>query len=651
MPIVTLPDGKTLEMPDGASLADVASAIGPGLAKAALAGQISIDQSNWDTVDLNRPLPGDCHIRILTGNDDPDTLYVVRHSCAHVMAEAICRLYPQAKLVYGPPVEDGFYYDIDLDDPLTPELFPKIEDEMRKIISENRPFTRVDLSREEGLQKVRQEGNCYKVDNAERAEGDLSFYVTGSNFGTDFEDLCRGPHVRTTGDIKAFKVMQVSGAYWHGDQNEKQLQRVYGTAFASKKSLKVHLERLEQAKKRDHRKLGMQLDLFHLQEEAPGAVFWHPRGWALYQIVVGYIRSMLGSNGYNEINTPQLVDRTLWEKSGHWDKFRENMFVTETEARNFAIKPMNCPCHIQVFKQGLRSYRDLPLRLAEFGSCHRNEASGTLHGLMRVRAFTQDDAHVFCTETQIGDEVAAFCELVRTTYHDFGFEDIVVRLSTRPEKRVGADEVWDKAEAALQQALERMGMDYEVSPGEGAFYGPKIDFNVRDCLNRLWQLGTVQVDFSMPGRLGAKYVGEDNAPHTPVMLHRAICGSLERFIGILIEHHAGAFPLWLAPIQIAVVTVSEKSVAYAREVHGWLLHHGLRAILDDTSDRIGPKKQRARDHNIPYILVVGEQEATDQTVNVNNSKGTTLGTFPFEQFVEGCVEEISSKGRQSCAPA
>lgn len=650
MPRVTLPDGTSKEFPPGATTADVAAGIGPGLAKAAIAGRISLDgRNNWETVDLRRPLPGDCHLRVLTETSpDSDSLYVIRHSAAHVMAEAICSLYPQTKLVYGPPIEDGFYYDIELDQPITPEDFPRIEAEMARVVKEDRPFTRLELPREKGLEKVRAEGNRYKVDNAQRAQGDvLSFYVTGTRIGQDFEDLCRGPHVPSTGRVKAFKLLQVSGAYWHGDQSEKQLQRIYGTAFATPKQLQEHLHRLEEARKRDHRRLGPQLALFHLQEEAPGAVFWHPRGWALYQIVVGYIRELLGRSGYQEINTPQLVDKSLWEKSGHWAKFRENMFVTETEAHDFAIKPMNCPCHIQVFKQGIRSYRDLPLRFSEFGSCHRNEASGTLHGLMRVRAFVQDDGHIFCTEAQIGDEVSRFCDLVKTTYHDFGFDDIVIKLSTRPEQRVGADEVWDKAEAALHDALKKMGLSYTVAPGEGAFYGPKIDFNVRDCLARFWQLGTIQIDFSMTARLGAKYIGIDNAAHTPVMLHRAICGSLERFIGILIEHYAGAFPLWLAPIQVLVATVSEKSAAYARDVHQWLIQHGMRAALDISSERIGPKKQLGRDHKIPYILVIGEQEAAEKAVNVNDRNGVTQGTYPFEKFVEGCAHEIAAKGRNS----
>ncbi len=648
MPRITLPDGTSKQVADGATTYDVAAEIGPGLARAAVAASVRAPTGSPMILDLNRPLPGDCELKILTeGDDDPQTLAVIRHSAAHVMAEAICKLFPEAKLVYGPAIEDGFYYDIDLDEPITPDSFGQIEAEMSEIIKQDRPFTRIEMSRAEGMTKVRAEGNPYKVDNAERASGEvLSFYVTGDPVGHDFEDLCGGPHVPSTGRIKAFKLLQVSGAYHHGDQSKKQLQRVYGTAFPSKKRLQEYLHRLEEAKKRDHRRLGPQLDLFHLQEEAPGAVFWHPKGWALYQIVVAYIRDLLGHNGYFEINTPQVVDKSLWEKSGHWDKFRENMFVTETEARDFAIKPMNCPCHIQVFKQGIRSYRDLPLRLSEFGSCHRNEPSGTLHGIMRVRAFTQDDGHIFCTEAQIGDEVARFCDLVRTTYHDFGFDDMVVKLSTRPPQRVGSDEVWDKSEAALHAALRRMGLEYDVDAGEGAFYGPKIDFNVRDCLNRLWQLGTIQVDFSMPARLGAKYIGEDNAAHVPVMLHRAICGSLERFIGILIEHYAGALPLWMAPIQVAVATVSEKSVSYAREVYGWLVQHGVRAVLDVSSDRIGPKKQRARDQMIPYILVVGEQEAAEQTVNVNDRGGVTMGTFPFEKFVDGCVHEIATRGRK-----
>ncbi len=644
---VTLPDNSVLEVPDGSTGYDVASKIGPGLARVVLAAKVSTDdQKTWQVYDLSRPLPADCRIKLLTEkDDDPDTLNVLRHSAAHVMAEAICKLYPQTKLVYGPPVEDGFYYDIDLDTPITPEDFPRIEAEMTRIIKEDRPFRRVEMSRDQGLAKIRTENNRYKVDNAERAEGDLSFYVTGAETGSSFEDLCRGPHVPSTGRIKAFKIMQVSGAYYRGDQKDKQLQRIYGTAFASKKQLDEYLKMLEEAKKRDHRRLGPQLDLFHQQEESPGAVFWHPRGWALYQIVVSYIRELLGNNGYYEVNTPQIVDKSLWEKSGHWDKFRQNMFTTETEAHEFAIKPMNCPCHIQIFKQGLRSHKDLPLRFAEFGSCHRNEPSGTLHGIMRVRAFTQDDAHIFCTEDQIGEEVVQFVNLVKQTYRDFGFDDMAVKFSTRPPQRVGADEVWDQAEFALQDALKSMHMDYATAPGEGAFYGPKVDFNVHDCIGRYWQLGTIQVDFSMPGRLGAKYIGADNSPHTPVMLHRAICGSLERFVGILIEHYAGAFPLWMAPIQCVVCSISEKSAPYAHEVHAWLIEHGMRTILDDSSDRIGPKKQRARDQMIPYILVVGEQEAADGTINVNDRNGITMGTYPFEQFIQGCIIEIHTKGR------
>ncbi|MCG3137084.1 MAG: Threonine--tRNA ligase [Phycisphaerae bacterium] len=647
MPNVTLPDGAVHALPDGATAFDLAQKIGPGLAKAALAALVSTDGGqNWEIRDLHRPLLDDCSARLLTEKDDlPQTLYVLRHSTAHVMAEAICRLYPQTKLVYGPPVDDGFYYDIDLEEPITPEAFPRIEAEMQKIISEDRPFTRCDFNREEGLTKVRSENNRYKVDNAVRAEGDLSFYVTGTP-GKNFEDLCRGPHIPSTGRIKAFKVLQVSGAYYRGDQNEKQLQRVYGTAFPSRKLLEEHLHRLEEAKKRDHRRIGPQLGLFHLQEEAPGAVFWHPRGWAMYQIVQGYIREMLGHNGYYEVNTPQLMDRSLWEKSGHWEKFRDNMFSTETEAHTFAIKPMNCPGHIQIFKQGLRSYRELPLRLSEFGSCHRNEQSGVLHGLMRVRAFVQDDGHIFCTDEQVPEEVARFCDLVKLTYGDFGFTDMHIRLATRPPLRTGDDATWDRAEAALARSLSELGLHYELAPGEGAFYGPKIEFNVRDCLGRPWQLGTIQIDYVMPGRLGARFVGEDNTPHVPVMLHRAICGSLERFLGILIEHHAGSFPLWLAPIQVAVTTVSEKSVSYGHEVVNWLRQHGMRAVADFSSDRIGPKKQRARDQKIPYILVIGEQEAVDKSVNVNNRDGVTLGTFPFERFVEGCVHEITTRGRE-----
>ncbi len=639
MPEVILPDGNKLEVSQGATVADVAAKIGPRLAKAAIAGKI-----DGAIVDLSHAVSGGNKVEILTATaDNADSLYVIRHSAAHVMAEAICSLFPQTKLVYGPPIDNGFYYDIELDRPLSTDDFAAIEAKMAEIIKQDRPFTRFEMSRDDGLNRVRSEGNRYKVDNAERAEGSLSFYVTGPERGQFFEDLCRGPHVPSTGRIGAFKVMQVSGAYYRGDQNETQLQRVYGTAWPGKKDLDHYLHQLEEAKKRDHRTLGPALGLFHIQQEAPGAVFWHPKGWLVYRKVMEYIRDLTSSHGYLEVNTPQIVDRSLWEKSGHWEKFHADMFVTETEARTFAIKPMNCPGHIQIFRQGLRSYRELPLRLAEFGSCHRNEASGTLHGIMRVRAFVQDDAHIFCTPEQVYGEVAAFCELTQKTYSDFGFHEVVIKLSTRPPVRLGSDEIWDRGEKALADALNRLGVAWVLNPGEGAFYGPKIEYNVKDCLGRMWQLGTIQIDYNMPERLGAKYVGEDNQPHTPVMLHRAICGSLERFVGILIEHYAGAFPLWLAPVQAVVVSVSEKSAEYASGVKDRLVAAGLRAEVDNTAEKIGPKKHAARRQQIPYILVVGEQESAAGTVNINDRSGRNLGTESLDAFVARCRQEIETK--------
>jgi len=639
MPQVTLPDGKTIEVPAGATVGEVAARIGPGLAKAAIAGKI-----DGDIVDLKRPITSDCRVEILKADaENPDSLYVLRHSCAHVMAEAICGLFHETRLAYGPPIENGFYYDIELARPITPEDFEAIEAKMAAIIKEDRPFTRYGMNRDEAMAKLRTEGNRYKIDNAERAEGEISFYITGADPGKNFEDLCRGPHLPSTGRIGAFKLMQVSGAYYRGDQSDQQLQRIYGTAWPTAKDQVKYLNQLEEAKKRDHRKLGTALDLFHLQEESPGAIFWHANGWAVYRRIVQYIRELTEANGYQEINTPQIVDRILWEKSGHWEKFHDSMFITETEAHTFAIKPMNCPCHIQVFKARTRSYRDLPLRLSEFGSCHRNEPSGTLHGIMRVRAFVQDDAHIFCTPEQVYSEVANFCELTQKTYRDFGFEEVVIKLATRPKVRLGSDEIWDRGDKALEDALNRLGVKWELNPGEGAFYGPKIEYNVKDCLGRMWQLGTIQIDYNMPERLGAKYVGEDNQPHTPVMLHRAICGSLERFIGILIEHLAGAFPLWLAPVQAIVVSVSEKSESYARSVYEQLREAGLRVTLDTTAEKIGPKKHNARKLQIPYILVVGEREAAEGTVNVNDRSGRTIGSEPLDVFVDRCQREIRER--------
>ena len=560
MAAIKLPDGNIKEIPDGSSVMQLAESIGRGLAKAAIAGKV-----DGKLVDLSSKLTGSHDVSIIT-EKDPDGLYIMRHSTAHVLAQALRRLYgPKVQYTIGPVIENGFFYDFELPPGFSVDELPKIEKEMEKIVAENQPFSREDVTPEHAKELLHNENQRFKdeiIDELQKAgEKSVSIYRQG-----DFTDLCRGPHIPATGKIKAFKLMSVAGAYWRGDSNREQLTRIYGTAFFDKKELETHLHLLEEAKKRDHRVLGKQLDLFHQQEEAPGSVFWHDKGWTLWRIVEDYIRQIIRKNGYIEVRTPQLLDKSLWEKSGHWEKFSEMMFVTESEKRTFAVKPMNCPCHILIFNQGTKSYRDLPLRMSEFGACHRNEPGGTLHGIMRVRAFTQDDAHIFCTEDQIELEVKDFVRILQQVYKDFGFEKVITKLSTRPAKRLGTDAMWDKTEKALADALVKMGMAYDVNPGEGAFYGPKLEFQISDALGRMWQLGTIQVDGNMPERLGARYVGEDNAEHVPFMLHRAIVGSMERFLGILIEHHAGAFPLWLAPVQAMVLSISEKFNAYAGEV-------------------------------------------------------------------------------------
>ncbi len=636
MPVITLPDGSKREYPQALTVAEVAADIGAGLAKAALAGRI-----DGKLVDTSALIDHDAEVAIITDRD-PEGLEIIRHSTAHLLAQAVKELFPEAQVTIGPVIEDGFYYDFAYENGFSEEDLARIEKKMAELAKQDFPITRTVMDRDEAIRFFRDMGEEYKAEIiASIPEGEeIGLYKQG-----DFIDLCRGPHVPSTGKLKAFKLMKLAGAYWRGDSDNEMLQRIYGTAWQDKKHLKAYLHRLEEAEKRDHRKLGRRLDLFHTQEEAPGMVFWHDRGWTIYKQVEQYIRERLREHDYQEVNTPNLVDRVLWEKSGHWAKFRDDMFTTHSENREYAVKPMNCPCHVQIFNQGLRSYRDLPLRMAEFGSCHRNEPSGTLHGLMRVRAFTQDDAHIFCSEDQIQDEVAAFIELLYQVYADFGFDDVLVKLSTRPEQRVGADEVWDKAEAALQQALDARGLDWELQPGEGAFYGPKIEFSLRDCLGRVWQCGTIQVDFSMPGRLGAEYVAEDGARHTPVMLHRAILGSMERFLGILIEHYAGNFPAWLAPVQAVLLNITDHQAEYAENAAKALKNHGFRVITDLRNEKIGFKIREHTLQKVPYLLVVGDKELENGTVAVRTRSGEDLGAMSLEAFAEHLSRDIARRGR------
>lgn len=636
MPVITLPDASTRTFNEPVTVYDVAADIGTGLAKAAVAGKV-----NGTLVDTSYLIENDAELAIITARD-PEGLEVIRHSCAHLMAMAVQELFPGAQVTIGPVIEDGFYYDFAYERPFTPEDLEKIEARMNQLAKANLPVSRSVMSREEAIKLFEQMGEKYKVEIIDSIPGDepLSFYKQG-----DFIDLCRGPHVPSTGHIKAFKVMKVAGAYWRGDARNEMLQRIYGTAWGDKKALKAYLHRLEEAEKRDHRRLGKQLNLFHMQEEAPGMVFWHPHGWTLYQQIEQYMRTKQREHGYQEIKTPQVVERTLWEKSGHWGKFQDQMFTTHSESRDFAIKPMNCPCHVQVFNQGLRSYRDLPLRLAEFGSCHRNEPSGSLHGIMRVRGFVQDDAHIFCAEDSIQSEVAGFIDFLHEVYADFGFTDILYKLSTRPDERVGSDESWDKAEKALADALNTAGLDWEELPGEGAFYGPKIEFSLRDCLGRVWQCGTIQVDFSMPGRLGAQFVNEQGERETPVMLHRAILGSFERFIGILIEHYAGALPLWLSPLQAVVMNITDNQAEYCQDVVAKLGKNGLRVTADLRNEKIGFKIREHTLQKVPYLLVVGDKEVESGTVAVRTRSGEDLGTMTVDALTEQLVQEIERKGR------
>ncbi len=637
MPVITLPDGSKREFDDAVTVYQVAADIGPGLAKAALAGKV-----NGQTVDTSYTITEDAELALITERDE-EGLDVIRHSCAHLLAQATQALFPKAQVTIGPVIDNGFYYDFAFSRPFTPEDLEAIEAKMAEIAKQDLPVSRTTMIREEAIEFFKNMGEEYKAEiiSSIPAGEEISLYRQG-----DFIDLCRGPHVPSTGKIKAFKLMKLAGAYWRGDSNNEMLQRIYGTAWTNKKELKKYLHRLEEAEKRDHRKIGKQLELFHFQEDAPGMVFWHNDGWSIFKELESYIRIVLGNTDYQEVKAPQIMDRSLWEKSGHWEKYHDDMFTTESENRTYAVKPMNCPGHVQIFNQGLKSYRDLPLRMAEFGSCHRNEPSGALHGLMRVRAFTQDDAHVFCTEEQIQDEVGHLIDTIYNVYADFGFENIEIKLSTRPEKRVGSDESWDQAEQALDAALKAKNIDFEVLPGEGAFYGPKIEFSLRDCLERVWQCGTVQLDFSMPGRLGAEYVAEDGSKKTPVMIHRAILGSLERFIGILIEEYAGKFPAWLAPKQVAIMNITDKQSEFVQKSAKILKSQGFRVNSDLRNEKIGFKIRQHTLQRVPYLLVVGDREVETETVSVRSRAGKDLGSMSIEAFSELLKADVKQLGRK-----
>ena len=636
MPIITLPDASQRTFLDPVSILDIAADIGPGLAKAAIAGEV-----DGVEVDAAHLIVDDASVAIITERSDPG-LFIIRHSTAHLMAMAVKELFPSAQVTIGPVIEDGFYYDFAYQRPFTPSDLEAIETRMGELVAQNHLISREEWDRDEAATFFRSIGEEYKAEiiasipTSER----ISLYRQG-----DFVDLCRGPHVPSTSRLAVFKLIKVAGAYWRGDHTKAMLQRIYGTAWNSKKELKSYLNRLAEAEKRDHRRIGKKLDLYHMQEEAPGSIFWHPKGWSIYQVIEQYMRSKQIEQGYQEIKTPQLVDFSLWEKSGHADKFGDDMFSLQTEDRAYAVKPMNCPCHVQVFNQGLKSYRDLPLRLAEFGSCHRNEPSGSLHGIMRVRSFTQDDAHIFCTDEQIQPEVSRFIDFLHQVYEDFGFDEIIYRLSTRPEQRVGSDESWDRAERALADALDAKKLLWEELPGEGAFYGPKIEFSLKDCIGRVWQLGTIQVDFSMPGRLDAQYVAEDGTRRVPVMLHRAILGSFERFIGILIEHYEGAFPIWLAPEQAVIVNITDAQGEYAKEITQSLQDKGFRVTSDLRNEKIGFKIREHAMSRVPYLLIVGEKEKESRTVTIRSREGEDLGSMSLAQVVELLSEGIARLGR------
>jgi threonyl-tRNA synthetase len=637
MPVITLPDGSKREFDQPVSIMQIAEDIGPGLARNTLAGRI-----NGERVDACDMVSEDANIEIITPKDE-DGLEIIRHSCAHLVGHAIKQLYPEAKMAIGPTIENGFYYDIDMEHRLTEEDLDALEKHMLKLAKTNYDVVKKTVSWQEAHDTFTERDEPYKKEILEQniAKDDRP----GLYHHEEYIDMCRGPHVPNMKFCQHFKLMRISGAYWRGDSSNKQLQRIYGTAWADKKQLKAHLFFLEEAAKRDHRKIGKKLDLFHMQEEAPGMVFWHPNGWTIYQVIEQYMREKQRKHGYNEIKTPMIVDRSLWEKSGHWDKFKDDMFTTHSESRDNAVKPMNCPCHIQVFNQGLKSYRDLPLRLAEFGSCHRDEASGALHGIMRVRGFVQDDAHIFCAENQIQSEVSAFIAMLEEVYQDFGYDDYILKLSTRPEQRVGDDEVWDKSEAALAEALNATGKEWSILPGEGAFYGPKIEFTLKDSLGRMWQCGTIQVDFSMPGRLDAQFVDEQGERQTPVMLHRAIVGSFERFIGILIEQYAGAMPAWLAPTQAIVCNITDSQAENVQIITEKLEKDGFRAKADLRNEKIGFKIREHTIQRVPYLIVIGDKEVENGTVAVRTREGEDLGVMTYDEFSELLRADVARKGR------
>ncbi|MEY2918768.1 MAG: threonine--tRNA ligase [Pseudomonadota bacterium] len=636
MPVITLPDGSQRSFEQPVTVAGLAASIGAGLAKAALAGRV-----DGKLVDTSHVIDRDATVSIVTGKD-ADGLEIIRHSTAHLLAQAVQAVYPEAQVTIGPVIEDGFYYDFAFSRPFTPEDLAKFEAKMHELAKADLKVERKLMPRDLAVETFKRLGEHYKAEIIASipANEDISLYGQG-----DWFDLCRGPHVPSTGKLGAFKLMKVAGAYWRGDSKNEMLQRIYGTAWADEKALKAYLTRLEEAEKRDHRRVGRELGLFHTQEEAVGSVFWHPKGHTLWRTVETYMRNRLEKAGYVEVKTPQLLDRVLWEKSGHWENYRPNMFIAESEDRILAVKPMNCPGHVLIYRQGIKSYRDLPLRIAEFGSCHRNEPSGSLHGLMRVRAFTQDDAHIFCTEDQINSETVAFCDLLMSVYKDFGFEEVHVKFSDRPAKRAGTDATWDKAEAALKAAVETAGLEYTLNPGEGAFYGPKLEFVLRDAIGRDWQCGTLQVDFVLPERLGAEYVGEDGAVHRPVMLHRAILGSMERFLGILIENHAGKFPTWLAPVQAVVMNITDGQADYVRKATEFLKNQGLRVEMDLRNEKVGFKIREHTLQRVPYLLVAGDRESGSNSLAVRTRSGKDLGSMALETIASKLAAEVVSRGR------
>jgi len=631
---ITLPDGSVRHYEAPTTIAQIAADIGAGLAKATVAGKV-----NGILRDASDPITEDASVQIITPKD-PEGVEIIRHSCAHLVGHAVKQLFPNVKMVIGPVIEDGFYYDIFSEKPFTPEDIAAIETRMKELINQDYDVIKKMTPRAEVIEIFKQRGEDYKLRLIDDMADDIT--AMGMYYHQEYVDMCRGPHVPNTRFLKNFKLTKVSGAYWRGDSNNEQLQRIYGTAWATKDELKAYITRIEEAEKRDHRKLGKQLDLFHLQDEAPGMVFWHPRGWTLWQVIEQHMRCELTAAGYQEVKTPQIMDKTFWEKSGHWANYKDNMFLTSSEKREYAVKPMNCPGHVQIFNHGLRSYNDLPMRLAEFGSCHRNEPSGALHGLMRVRGFVQDDAHIFCTEDQIAEETRAFNQLVMKIYRQFGFHDVSIKLSLRPEKRAGSDEIWDKAEQGLRDALTACGVTWQELPGEGAFYGPKVEYHIKDALGRSWQCGTIQLDFVLPERLDAEYVTRDNNRARPVMLHRAILGSLERFIGILIEQHAGSFPLWLAPVQMVVMNITEKQADYCREVVAKLQAAGFRAELDLRNEKIGYKIRDNSSQRYPYQIVIGDKEMENGQVAVRK-KAEDLGSLKVEDFIERLQEEMKTE--------